>query len=996
MSDLGQSPADAVPDKPAPDRAAWPDLDADKTGQPAKKAVDQPEWPDSEQRKPAADYAWPGQDEPSGADGTERGVPAPWPARTAADPEPTAKSDSEPTPESEPEPAPAAKSADPEPAPKVKGIESVLAPEVESVDPEPASEPTAETEPEATPDAPEPDDEPTADADHEPAPEPEPEPEPVAETTPEPEPEPESQEPEPEPESVAEATPEPEPVGEVEEPDEPTATFPIDEPDEPTAAVPVDTAEPEQRTDAFPIKEPDESTESFPVKRPQQRTEPLPLAEAEQRTEPPQVEQPEQRTESFPIDQRPGQRTDLFSPHQPEQQAESIPVEQPGQRAVQQPEQQIGSFPVEQSGQRTLQQPERRTDSFPVEQSGQRTESLPVEQPGERTETFRPQRPEQRTAPFPVDQPGQRTETFPVKPPPPTARMAPIVDNTTTQFLPRIDPIAPPPPPPPPPRPVQRIESTQVIPVYRATPTPAETTQHIPLPAETTQHIPATHYPDHYDDVDYDDTGEQAPVTDDEPPRRRNRKKKRAILVSAGAVIVVIAVGVAVVLTQPKLAAKLGLRTIAAGPTTQAPPSPVVYSAQLKPAGGTAPTPSTSGISQTLASSAANPALGGGLAGTVLDAATGQVLWDHGSTTQVAPASTNKLLTCAAALLTFPPQTTLDTQVVAGAQPGTIILVGGGDPTLNSLAAPQQTVYPGSARISDLAAQVKAHDPGQVSRILVDVSKFTGPTSAPGWDPPSPSQNNWAPIQPVMLDGGRIIPTKTDTPRTYSPALVAGQALATQLGVSPSLVSLTTTPTPAGATQLGLVHSVTVPDLVANMLQISDNVLAEVMGRMVAIADHQEPSFTGATAAVLDTLRRNGFDTTGVSLSDDSGLSPSDRLTPRLLAQVLRVAASADTSDPRVAKLRPLLLGLPIAGSPVGDGTLAGRYQTAPSSAGKGWVRAKTGTLGAQGVYALAGVVLDADGRLLVFALVTNGAPSPLAPTVLDAMAATLRGCGCR
>jgi D-alanyl-D-alanine carboxypeptidase/D-alanyl-D-alanine-endopeptidase (penicillin-binding protein 4) len=247
-----------------------------------------------------------------------------------------------------------------------------------------------------------------------------------------------------------------------------------------------------------------------------------------------------------------------------------------------------------------------------------------------------------------------------------------------------------------------------------------------------------------------------------------------------------------------------------------------------------------------------------------------------------------------------------------------------------------------------------------------------------------------------MLDGGRLNPTQTDTARTYSPAIVAGQALATQLGVPTTAVTLTNTPTPAGARQLGVVHSPTVPDLVTTMLQISDNVLAEVMGRTVAIADNQPPTFTGGTTAVLDVLRRNGFDTTGMSLSDSSGLSPSDRLQPRLLAQILRVAASADTSDPRVAKLRPLLLGLPIAGSPVGDGTLAGRYQTGTSSAGKGWVRAKTGTLTDQGVFALAGVVLDTDGRVLVFALVSNQAPSGLAPSVLDTMAATLRGCGCR
>jgi D-alanyl-D-alanine carboxypeptidase/D-alanyl-D-alanine-endopeptidase (penicillin-binding protein 4) len=143
-------------------------------------------------------------------------------------------------------------------------------------------------------------------------------------------------------------------------------------------------------------------------------------------------------------------------------------------------------------------------------------------------------------------------------------------------------------------------------------------------------------------------------------------------------------------------------------------------------------------------------------------------------------------------------------------------------------------------------------------------------------------------------------------------------------------------------------------------------------------------------------LRRNGFDTSGESLLDSSGLSPQDRASPRLLAQILRVAASANAADPRVAKLRPLLSGLPIAGSPVGDGTLAGRYQTSQSAAGRGWVRAKTGTLTTQGVFALAGIVLDTDGRVLVFAFVSNQAPSALAPFELDAMAAALHGCGCR
>ncbi|HKN96065.1 MAG TPA: D-alanyl-D-alanine carboxypeptidase/D-alanyl-D-alanine-endopeptidase, partial [Pseudonocardiaceae bacterium] len=540
-------------------------------------------------------------------------------------------------------------------------------------------------------------------------------------------------------------------------------------------------------------------------------------------------------------------------------------------------------------------------------------------------------------------------------------------------------------PVPPPPRP--RIESTQIIPVVRAEPptdrglTPAERHGDV----ESTQLIPRLD-----DDTDYERDYESDYEETEERPATSHRLRNR-LLIGAGVLVLVIAVGAAVVFTTPSVARKLGLAPLA-GPTTAAPPSPVVYTARLKPPVRSGALPSPAGVASALSPYTSNPALGT-FHGTVLDAATGTMLWDQGSDTQVAPASTNKLLTSAAALLSLGQQATLTTKVVAGTQPGTIVLVGGGDPTLSSLPAPQQSVYPGAARISDLAAQVKQHVTAPINRIIVDTSLFSGPLTGVGWDPETPSQDNYAPIQSVMLDGGRKKPTIPDTPRTYQPAQVAGETLARQLGVPASAVSTTDEPTPGGQV-LGVVHSAPVPDLVTNLLQISDNVLAEELARQVALNDHQQASFDGATKAVLDVLHRNGFNVTNTTLYDDSGLSPSDRVTTRLLAQVLQVAASSNTNDPRVAKLRPLLYGLPIAGSKVGDATLAGRYQSGLSAAGKGWVRAKTGTLTDQGVNALAGVVLDKNGRVLVFALAANGS-TLAAPGLLDDMAATLRGCGC-
>ncbi|WP_461027603.1 D-alanyl-D-alanine carboxypeptidase, partial [Streptomyces sparsus] len=103
-------------------------------------------------------------------------------------------------------------------------------------------------------------------------------------------------------------------------------------------------------------------------------------------------------------------------------------------------------------------------------------------------------------------------------------------------------------------------------------------------------------------------------------------------------------------------------------------------------------------------------------------------------------------------------------------------------------------------------------------------------------------------------------------------------------------------------------------------------------------------------------------------------------------------ALLAEAADPEHPELRPLLTGLPVAGF---NGTLGRRYASAESAAGAGLVRAKTGTL--TGVNSLAGTVVDADGRLLAFAFLTTGTTDPYgAQAVLDRLAATVAGCGCR
>jgi serine-type D-Ala-D-Ala carboxypeptidase/endopeptidase (penicillin-binding protein 4) len=456
-----------------------------------------------------------------------------------------------------------------------------------------------------------------------------------------------------------------------------------------------------------------------------------------------------------------------------------------------------------------------------------------------------------------------------------------------------------------------------------------------------------------------------------------------------------VAVVVAVLLLAAVAGLGVGFGVTALGTTglvdrvaaTVPPPQPVVVHPALRPVAGDGPAPSPTGVGAVLDPLVAAGGLGT-LSGEVLDPATGTVLWQQDPTTALMPGSTAKLLTASAALLTLDHQARLRTTVLAGAEPGTVVLVGGGDPTLSAAGPGTATGYPGAARLDDLVAQVRAHGP--VRRVLVDVSRYVGDAFAPGWFPADVAGGYIAPIEPIMLDGGRADPSQEVSPRSAKPATAAAVELARRLGADPDTVTVGYAP--PGAAMLGAVSSPPVQDLVATALTESDNVLAEALAREVARATGAQPSFAGASQAVLTVLRGHGFDVSGAAMVDGSGLSVDDAVPATLLTELLGAAAAPDRSDAdqqRTAALRPLLVGLPVAG---GSGTLADRYH-GPTAGGRGWVRAKTGTL--TGVNSLAGTVLDAEGRMLVFALLSNGPnPASVRPR-LDALAAGLRSCGC-
>jgi len=422
-----------------------------------------------------------------------------------------------------------------------------------------------------------------------------------------------------------------------------------------------------------------------------------------------------------------------------------------------------------------------------------------------------------------------------------------------------------------------------------------------------------------------------------------------------------------------------------AGSATRGPGLPPPLLGALPP-GAAAPT--GPGLAAALAPALLNRALGPHLSGSVVDVATGTSLYDVGAAAYVVPASTAKLVTAAAALSVLGPDARLSTRVVAGAAPGELVLVGGGDPTLAGPAA--RPAYPAPARLADLAAGAAAASPaGPVTRIVVDGSLFTGPTTGPQWKPTYLSNGNVAPVGALEVDAGRVRPDRDA--RVPDPALAAGRALLTLLqqrgiGAGADVAAGTA---PPRAVEIARVDSPPVSALVEQMLRTSDNDLAEALGRQVALRSGRPATFDGAVDAVRSAWAGLGLDPAALGFVDSSGLSPADRLRPAALTSLLTLVAG-----PRRPELRTLLTGLPVAGF---TGTLADRYRGGPAAAAAGDVRGKTGTL--EGVSALAGLVVDEDGRLLAFDLTADSLGAvgvAAAEAALDRLAATLAGCGCR
>ncbi len=424
----------------------------------------------------------------------------------------------------------------------------------------------------------------------------------------------------------------------------------------------------------------------------------------------------------------------------------------------------------------------------------------------------------------------------------------------------------------------------------------------------------------------------------------------------------------------------------------------------LVPAGARGSAPNRRRLAAALTPLAASRSLGQHVGLVVTDLKSGSVLFSRRAGSGFEPASSAKLLTAVAALSVLGPSDRFTTSVVSGSRPGSLVLVGGGDPTL-AAGPPPGSDYPQPATLASLAGAtarwLHAHGERRV-RLAYDTSLFNGPLTAPGWATSYITTGNVTPITSLQVDQGRLTrsgsPQDADDPdnyrpRSFTPAADAAAAFAGFLRHDGIRVVGRPGPgnRPRGAAPIATVRSPMLSAIVGWMLRESNNVIAEDLARQVALRTGRAASFSGGAAAVMAVLGRLGAGH-GIQLVDGSGLSPLDRVTPQALATVVRLAAWAGRPA-----LRAAITGMPVAGF---SGTLAPGQSVFGSfgPAALGMVRAKTGNLNK--VAALAGITDDASGHLLAFAFMSDQVPQAsqltAAARAIDAMATTLAGCGCR
>ncbi|WP_282169752.1 D-alanyl-D-alanine carboxypeptidase/D-alanyl-D-alanine endopeptidase [Ruegeria atlantica] len=388
----------------------------------------------------------------------------------------------------------------------------------------------------------------------------------------------------------------------------------------------------------------------------------------------------------------------------------------------------------------------------------------------------------------------------------------------------------------------------------------------------------------------------------------------------------------------------------------------------------------------------------------VADATTGTQLEEFSGDQGLPPASVAKALTALYALDVLGSDYRFETALMAdgpienGILKGDLILVGGGDPLLDTDALANMAANLREAGISEVQGAFKVYegalpyvfsiDPGQpdhlgyspsISGISLNFNRvhFEWKRDGTRYDvsmdarsarykpsvdvasmqiekrkapiytyESSARQDRWTVAQGALGTGGaRWLPVR-------KPALYAGdvfRTLARANGIQLGRVQVMREA--PKETLLVVHHSDPLDSILRGMLKYSTNLTAEMVGMAASQARGANLQTLADSAAEMNRWATETYGVTGIAMVDHSGLSDASRMAPGALVTALVAAKQADA-------LKPLLKKFTLAdsqGRPVKDHPIK--------------VDAKTGTLNF--VSGLGGFITTPDGSELAFAIFT-------------------------
>ena len=350
----------------------------------------------------------------------------------------------------------------------------------------------------------------------------------------------------------------------------------------------------------------------------------------------------------------------------------------------------------------------------------------------------------------------------------------------------------------------------------------------------------------------------------------------------------------------------------------------------------------------------------------------GRVIFEQLSNEPIIPASTQKLLTAVALLENFGPEYKFSTKVISETQPvngtlkGDLWIIGGGDPLLmtSKYAERYKDAFP-YTNIKDFALKVVSSGINHIDgSIIGDESLFDEMRFVDTWPERFryTDQKQSGPISALSLNAGFIrwdpvkesngFNTPAEQPAEYTARELKG--ILEDNGITVSGDTSTGQAPETAFFEVAAIESPPMAEIISKMLLGSDNTTAEILLKSLSARVERPGTSRGGATVVAESLRLLGFDMERVEVRDASGLDYGNRVTCKLLTELL-------DSGPHSNELKQ---SLPVTGK---SGTLRKRLLDTPA---EGLVSGKTGSL--NGVISLAGTVDTISDRSLSFAFVTN------------------------